>query len=160
MLMIEPKELRLGNIILFNGEPIKVMGIQTGTVLLDGVMRQSANGIDIEYNPIPAREDVLQPLPLNDFLLELMNKGKFPGYSGVFQHQYHSGGSAYSIMSDKEGYFVGMERGDGPVHITPCHFYYFHQLQNIHFAQYGEEIDISEHDVKIAWRAAKNLNKK
>ena len=134
------------------------MGVQTGTVLLDGVMRQSANGIDIE-DTIPASEDALQPLPLNDFLLESMRKGKFLGYAGMIQHQYHSGGSAYFIMCDEEGYFIGMERGDGPVHITPCHFYYFHQLQNIHFAQYGEEIDISEHDVKIAWRIAKNLNK-
>lgn len=157
--MIETKELRLGNIILFKGEPVKVMGVHTGTVLLDGVMRQSANGIDIEYNPIPASEDVLQPLPLNDFLLETMGKGRFRGYSGVVQHQYHSGGSAYFIMSDDEGYFVGMERNDEPMHITPCRFWYFHQLQNIHFAQYGTEIDINEHVVKIAWRTAKNLNK-
>lgn len=157
--MIETKELRIGNIILFKGEPIKVMGVHTCTVLLDGVMRPSTNGIDVEYNPIPASEDALQPLPLNDFLLESMRKVKFQGYSGMIQHQYHSGGSAYSIMCDEEGYFIGMEREDGPVHITPCHFYFFHQLQNIHFTQYGEEIDISEHDVKIAWRTAKNLNK-
>lgn len=157
--MIDTRELRIGNIILFQGEPVKVMGIHTGSVLLDGVMRPAANGIDIEYNPIPASEDALQPLPLNDSLLESMKKGKFVGYSGVIQHQYHAGRSAFTIMSDEEGYFIGMERGDGPVHITPCHFYYFHQLQNIHFAQYGEEIDISEHEVKIAWRTAKNLNK-
>lgn len=157
--MIETKELRIGNIILFSGEPVKVMGIHSGTVLLDGVMRPSANGIDIEYNPIPAGEDALQPLPLNDFLLETMGKGRFGGYSVMIQHQYHAGRSAYSIMSDDEGYFIGMESGDGPIHITPCHFHYFHQLQNIHFAQYGEEIDISEDDVKRAWRTAKNLNK-
>lgn len=157
--MIDPSELRIGNIILFNGEPVKVMGIQTGTVLLDGVMRQSANGIDIEYNPIPADEDVLQPLPLNDFLLETMGKGRFSGYSGTIQHQYHPRSSAYSIMSDEDGYFIGMERSDGPIHITPCHFLYYHQLQNIHFVQYGEEINISEHDVRMAWRTAKNLRK-
>lgn len=157
--MVDTKELRLGNIILFSGEPVKVMGIQTGFVLLDGIMRPSANGLDIEYNPIPANEDVLQPLPLNDFLLETMGKGRFSFYSGIIQHQYHLGRSAYSIMSDEEGYFIGMERDDGPIHITPCHFFYFHQLQNIHFAQYGEEIDISEHDAKRAWRTSKNLNK-
>lgn len=157
--MIETKELRLGNIILLSGEPVKVMGVHTGSVLLDGVMRPSANGIDIEYNPIPAKEDALQPLPLNDFLLESMRKGKFLGYSGVIQHQYHPSGSAYFIMSDDEGYFIGMEKNDAPMHITPCHFWYFHQLQNIHFAQYGTEIDISEEDVKRAWKTARNLNK-
>lgn len=157
--MIETKELRLGNIILFNGEPVKVMGIHTGTVLLDGVMRPSANGIDIEYNPIPASENALQPLPINDFLLETMRKGKFIGYSGVMQHQYHQRSSVYTIMSDGDSYFIGMEKEDGPVHITPCRFYFFHQLQNIHYAQYGEEIEISEHNVKTAWRLAKSLNK-
>lgn len=157
--MIDPKELRLGNIILFNGEPVKVMGLHTGTVLLDGVMRPSVNGIDVEYNPIPASEEAVQPLPLNDFLLETMGKGKFVGYSGVEQHQYHQRSSVYTIMSDGDGYFIGMEKEYDPVHITPCRFFFFHQLQNVHFAQYGEEIDISEHDVKTAWRLAKSLNK-
>ena len=40
--MIDTRELRIGNIILFQGEPVKVMGIHTGTVLLDGVMRLAA----------------------------------------------------------------------------------------------------------------------
>ena len=64
--MINTSELRIGNIILFNGEPIAVKGIHTNSVLLDGVMRPSVNGIDFEYNPIPAKEDCLQPLPLNE----------------------------------------------------------------------------------------------
>lgn len=157
--MIETRELRIGNIILFQGEPVKVMGIHTGSVLLDGVMRRSDNGIDIEYNPIPAQEDILEPLPLNDFLLETMGMGRFRGYSGVILHQYHQGSSIYSIMSEEEGYFIGMEKEDGPVHITPRHFYFFHQLQNLHFSQYGEEINIGEEDVKRAWRTAKNLGK-
>lgn len=157
--MIETRELRIGNIILFHGEPVEVMGIHTGSVLLDGVMRPSANGIGIEYNPISAQEDTLEPLPLNDFLLETMGMGRFKSYSGVTQHQYHPGGSIYSIMFDEEGYFIGMEKEDGPVHITPRHFYFFHQLQNLHFSQYGEEINIDEEDVKRAWRTAKNLGK-
>lgn len=157
--MIDPTELRIGNIILFQNEPAKVLGILSGSVLLDGVMRPSGNGIDIDYNPIPASENALQPLPLNDFLLESMRKGKFVGYSGVIQHQYHQRSSVYTIMSDGDGYFIGMEKEDGPVHITPCRFYFFHQLQNIHYAQYGEEIDISEQNVKTAWRLARSLNK-
>ena len=157
--MINTKELRIGNIIMFQGEPVKVMGIHTGTVLLDGIVRPSANGIGVEYNPISASEEVLQPLLLNDFLLETMRKGRFEGHTGISQHQYHPRSSVYTIMSDEEGYFIGMEGEDRPVHITPCHFYFFHQLQNIHFAQYGEEIDITEPVVKAACRTAKNLNK-
>ena len=65
--MIDTNELRIGNIILFQGEPAKVMGVHTGSVLLDGVMRPSANGIDIEYNPIPASEDALRPCHLTTF---------------------------------------------------------------------------------------------
>lgn len=28
-------------------------------------------------------------------------------------------------------------------------------LQNIYFAQYGEDFSVSEHDLKIAWRTVK-----
>ena len=68
--MIKTSELRIGNMILMGGEPVVVKGIQTNTVLLDGVMRFAADGINIEYNPIPANDDVVQPLPLSDLLLE------------------------------------------------------------------------------------------
>ncbi len=156
--MINTSELRIGNIILFNGEPIAVKGIHTNSVLLDGVMRPSVNGIDFEYNPIPAKEDCLQPLPLSDFLLESMKRSRFEDEFGE-QHLYHHRSSSYTIRKDDEGYYIGMYKNDGPIHITPNHFHSYHQLQNVYFAQYGEEFGVSEHDVKIAWRIVKAFNR-
>ena len=156
--MINTSELRIGNIILFNGEPIVVKGIHTNTVLLDGVMRQAADGINIEYNPIPAIEDCLQPMPLSDFLLESMKRGRVLDGYGV-QHPYSLRSATYTIRHDEEGYFIGMFKEDGPIHITPNHFHYYHQLQNIYYAQYGEEFCVSENDVNIAWRTVKALNR-
>lgn len=156
--MIDTSELRIGNIILFGGAPVVVKGIQTNTVLLDGVMRPAPDGINIEYNPIPANEDIVQPLPLCDFLLESMKRGRIVNRYGV-QHPYNLRSSTYLICEDEEGYFIGLLKKDGPIHITPNHFHCFHQLQNIYYAQYGEEFDVSEQDVKIAWRTAKALNK-
>ena len=156
--MINTSELRIGNIILFNGEPIVVKGIHTNTVLLDGVMRKAADGINIEYNPIPANDERLQPLQLSDFLLESMKRGRIDDGFGV-QHPYNPRSSTYMICQDDEGYYIGMFKEDGPIHITPHHLHYYHQLQNIFFAQYGEEFGINEHDVKIAWCTAKALNR-
>ena len=72
--MIDTQELRLGNIVLFKGEPVIVKGIHTGMVFLNGVMRPSVDNIHIEYTPIPASEICLQPLPISDFLLESMKR--------------------------------------------------------------------------------------
>jgi len=155
--MIDTQELRLGNIVLFNGEPAIVKGIHTGTVFLDGVVRPSADDFHMEYNPIAASEECLQPLPLSDFLLESLKRGGWEDRFGV-QHQYHSRSGHYTIRKDDDGYYIAMFKEDGPVHITPGHFHSFHQLQNIHFAQYGYEIGISEHDVKVAWRIVKSHN--
>lgn len=156
--MINTSELRLGNIILFNGEPVKVKGIHSNSVLLDGVMRPAANDMGVEYNPVPANEDSLQPLPLSDFLLESMKRGRMMIGDSV-QHPYHLGSATFTICSDDEGYYIGMSASGQPAHITPNHFYYYHQLQNIYFAQYGKEFGVSEQDIKIAWRTVKALNR-
>jgi len=153
--MIDTQQLRLGNIVLFNGEPVIVKGIHTGMVFLDGVMWPSTDAIHIEYNPISASEDCLQPLPLSDFLLESLKRARWEDKHG-YQHQYHARSANYTIRKDEEGYYIAMFKEDGPIHITPGHFHYYHQLQNIHFAQYGYELGISEDDVRIAWRIVKN----
>ena len=129
-------------------------GIHTGTVFLEGVMRPSADDIHIEYNPIRACDDFLQPLPLSDAFFESLKLGKWEDQFG-YQRQYHGSSSTYTIRVDEDGYYIGMIRHDGPIHITPTRFKAIHQLQNIHFAQYGEELSISYQDVKTAWRITK-----
>lgn len=156
--MIDSCELRIGNIILFHGEPIVVKGVLSEVVYLDEVVRQSANGNVVEFIPILTSDASVQPLPLNDFLLEQMGRSRIVDDNGK-RHIYYARSSNYFIFKETDGYFIGMCNSVGPVHITPGKFHYFHQLQNICFAQYGNEIDISEKEVKLAWHTAKNLGK-
>lgn len=156
--MINTLELRIGNIILFNGEPVVVKGVFPDVVYLDGVVRQSASGNGVEFKPILISDASVQPLPLNDFLLEQMQRNRIVDRNGK-RHVYYVRSSNFFIFEDSDGYFIGMCNSVGPIHITPGKFHYYHQLQNIYFAQYGNEIDISEKTVKLAWRTAKNLGK-
>ena len=149
--MINPQELRIGNFILFNGEPTMVKGILADAVMLDGTMPLEGDGTYEEHITIPANNDSLKPLPLSGTLLEALRKGRWEDDFGI-QYQYHSRSGHYTIRKDEDGYYIGMYKSDGPVHITPGHILYLHQLQNIHFAQYGYEMDVHEHDVIIAWR--------
>ena len=86
-----------------------------------------------------------------------MKRGRFEDEFGV-QHPYNLRNATYTIRHDEEGYYMGMYKNDGPIHITPNHFYYYHQLQNIFFAQYGEEFGVSMNEIKIAWRTTKAFN--
>ena len=156
--MIDSCGLRIGNIILFHGEPIVVKGVLSEVVYLDGVVRQSASGNGVEFKPILISDASVQPLPLNDFLLEQMQRNRIVDRNGK-RHVYYVRSSNFFIFEDSDGYFIGMCNNVGPIHITPGKFYYYHQLQNIYFAQYGNEIDISEKEVKLAWHTAKNLGK-
>lgn len=154
-IMINTNELKIGNIILYNGEPIAVKGVMEDAVLLDEVERRAIDGVHKEYQPILANDSSLEPFPLNDFLLEQMGKGKHP-LGGI---KYHHSGSTFLIYSDNDGYFIGIHGQDRPSYFTPGHFWYLHQLQNVHYAQYGEEIDVDVDTVKRAYQLAVDLNK-
>lgn len=156
--MINSLELRIGNIILFNGEPIVVKGVLPDVVYLDGIVRQSTVGNGVEFIPILTSDASVQPLPLNDFLLEQMGRNRIVDRNGK-RHVYYVRSSNFFIFKESDGYFIGMCNSVGPILITPGKFYYYHQLQNICFSQYGNEIDISEKAIKLAWSTAKNLGK-
>lgn len=156
--MINTNELRIGNIVLYNREPIVVKGVAEDAVFLEGIERTMIDGVHREYQPIPANDASLEPFPLNDFLLEQMRKGKYP-LEGFIRHMYHRSSSTFLIYSDDDGYFIGVPGPGRPSYLTPGHFWYLHQLQNIHFAQYNEEIDIDVETAKLAWQTAVNLNR-
>ena len=156
--MINTSELRIGNIILYNGQPIVVKGVMEDFVLLEGIVRNANDGVQNEYKPIPANDSSLEPLPLNDFLLEQLGKGKYP-IGGIMRHMYHRSSSTFLIYADNDGYFIGVPGQGRPSYLTPGHIWFLHQLQNIHYAQYGEEIDIDVDTTTRAFQLAENLNK-
>lgn len=137
--MINPSELRIGSIVLLNGIPTEVQGIGPNGKLLNGY--QDGDSID--------------PFPLNDFILEQL-LGKYTiNKKKVFNYYKNS---TYFVAYE-EGYFVGMYDGSKLIHLTPCRIHYLHQLQNIHFAQFGNELGLTMNKVIRVWNTAKSLSR-
>lgn len=155
--MINPSELRIGNIILFKGEPIKVVGIRLGSVMLDGVMYETNNPQhSYEYHQIPVSEDVLSPLYLSDALLERIRTRVYRSEGNVYPLRNNMN---FLIMKGADGFFVGMDRSDGPMHLTPHSFTAYHQLQNIYYSMYGEELPIEIGKIKQELSLLKELGR-
>ena len=153
--MITPSELRIGNIILFNGEPVKVMGIQSGTVMLEGVMYETGNpNFPYEYRQIPADDASLEPIPLIDDILQKI-RTRIP-MNGKRAYKYYGTKATFLIFEDEDGggYYIGMTYMDQVFRVTPQPLYYFHQLQNIYFAQYGDEFDFNERLLSLSVKNA------
>lgn len=151
--MINTAELRIGNYVLFNKQLIKVKGITANAVMLEGVMYETGNpNFPYEYKLIPASDASIQPIPLNDDILQKLC-GRIP-MNGGYAYKYYGARVTFLIYEDDEGYYIGMNYMDNVFHITPCHLQSLHQLQNICFAQYGAEMDINE---RILRRSIENV---
>lgn len=149
--MINPTELRIGNVILFNNQPILVHGIRTNGVMLDGVLYNTGDPLhQFDYTLIETGDQRLQPLLLEDFLLELILGRYQVNNREVFVYSRHNG-RTFFICHEEGGYFIGMYMGDQLIHISPFHFRSYHQLQNIHYAQYGEELDVDFETLRNRW---------
>ena len=141
--MVNPSELRIGNYILFNKQPTMVKGVTANAVMLDGVMLQPENpNSPYEYQLINAEDDRLQPIPLIDDILQKI-RTRIP-LNGRKAYKYYGTKATFLIYEYEEGYFIGMNYRNQVFRVTPRSLYYFHQLQNVYFAQYGDEFDFNE----------------
>lgn len=149
--MINPSELRIGNVILFNNQPIIVRGIKEVGVMLEGVMFQTGDPLrPYDYQLIYAEDQRISPLLLNNRLLDLVMRRY--RVNGVIVYNYHAhNGGTFFVKNEGMGLFVGMYNGDNLIHITPHSFRYYHQLQNIHFAQFGEELNVDFDELVGYW---------
>jgi len=120
--MIKPSELRLGNIISHNGEPVPVVQIERRFKT-----RYRLNDLDVDERTI---EDHFQPIPLTPALL--YNAG-FSTPRDYVSTVVERGG----VMID---YHLGKFRLRENNRIT---IDYVHQLQNLYFALTGEELSIT-----------------
>lgn len=141
--MINPRELRVGNYILFNKQPIMVKGVTANAVMLDGVMFQTDNpNFPYQYQLIPAEDERLEPIPLIDDILQKI-RTRIP-INGTRAYKYYGTKATFLIFEDEDGYYIGMTYRNQVFRMTPHRLDYFHQLQNIYFAQYGTEFDFNE----------------
>ena len=147
--MIEPSELRVGNYILYNNQPVMVKGVTVNTVNLDGVMYETGNpNFPFDYKTIYAADNSLRAIPLCDTILQGV-RSRIPRKGG-FAYSYYGSKATFLIYPDDEGYFIGVDFRGNLIHVTPNHVNTLHQLQNIYFAQYGIEMDINENRLKQA----------
>jgi hypothetical protein len=149
--MVNLKELRIGNIILHNGQPAEVLGVGPKGLLING----HKDG------------DSLEPLPLSNYLLEQL-LGKYPvngkrvfcyyksTYFLDYEEQKDWTGNIYQEYS---GYYVGMYDKSQLIHVTPHHFHFYHELQNVYFAQFGTEIGVSFDKITRVWINAINIGR-
>lgn len=152
--MINTTELRIGNYILFNKQPIMVKGVTTSAVMLDGVMYETGNpNFPYEYRLIPADDARLEPIPLIDDILQKI-RTRIP-MSGKRAYKYGTK-ATFLIFEDEDsrGYYIGMNYMDQVFRVTPQPLYFFHQLQNIYFAQYGDEFDFNERLLSLSVKNA------
>ena len=152
--MINTTELRIGNYILFNKQPIMVKGVTTSAVMLDGVMYETGNpNFPYEYRLIPADDARLEPIPLIDDILQKI-RTRIP-MSGKRAYKYYGTKATFLIFEDEDSrYYIGMNYTDQVFRVTPQPLYFFHQLQNIYFAQYGDEFDFNERLLSLSVKNA------
>lgn len=127
--MIETAELRIGNYVLYDKQPVTVQGVTAGDVLINGLS-------------ISATDSKVSPIPLCDFLLQNIRQKIFE--KDRFCYTYHKNSTFMIYIEGNGDYFIGLNYQGDVCHVTTTPILYLHQLQNICFAQYGEEMIIDE----------------
>lgn len=138
--MIQPKELRIGNLILLPGDIIfKVNSIDSRGIELQCRVKDNGNALRM---PEPGQlSERLMPIPLTEEWLiklgfELTGSGKVFSdfiFQGSFMVQMHKSTNTFDYgFVDNDETFNNFGNG---VH-------YVHQLQNLYFALTGEELEV------------------
>lgn len=123
--MIDPKELRIGNLVEWYGVPLKVTGIRDG-IYTESPPRHLVENLPMcDINPIPISPEWLERFGF------YRHRDSFSLSFGIYDAEFDT----------KNGYFYLScnEYEDLVEHIK-----YVHQLQNLYFALTGEELKVKE----------------
>lgn len=146
--MINTQELRIGNYVFYKDQAILLKGVKENTVFLDGVLVETYNlNQPYDYKPISADDACLRPIPLCDAILQKIRL-RMPIEGGYCYTYYKNYPSFLIYMNNNNGYYIGLNYQGEVCRVTPGPLYYLHQLQNIYYAQYGIEMDVSEKILK------------
>ncbi len=125
--MIEPKELRIGNYILYNDELVMVQGITANNVFINGIS-------------VAANSQNIRPIQLCDIILRNIRQST----SGHKCYTYYKTSTFMIYVDDNGNFFIGLDYQGNVCHVTIKPILYLHQLQNIHYAQYGKDMIIDK----------------
>lgn len=129
--MVNPSELRVGNYVLYNNQPVMVFGISVNAVMLNGFNQE-----------IAVNESIIRPIPLVDTILQKV-RSRIPSPEGL-AYSYYGAKATFLIYPEHNGCFIGLNNRGKVFRVTPHIINYLHQLQNIFYAQYGVEMEINE----------------
>ena len=123
--MINKRELRIGNLVIVNGEIIKVEEIKSG-------------GINPNWDSYEYSYDDLQPIPLTNEILEKLSLEKFNRYYSIYKN--------WELVISKEGnkYIIDNIDGDISHYDNDYKIRFLHQLQNIYYILNFKELDVSK----------------
>lgn len=143
--MINPNELRIGNIILCNDKISKVLGLTIhngwGSVWVDSfIYEYDDSSLLSRCNPIPITEEWLIKLGFNKKGIE-----KEINFEGAIKYENEK---VFDMVFyfELEFYYiidVNTDKYEDYVYTTKI-FKYIHQLQNLYFALTGKELEIKE----------------
>ena len=121
-----------------------VKGLTSNAVMLEGVIYATDDpNHPYEYKHINANSDSIKPIPLCDLILETIRQ-RIPLKDGYVYSYYHERASFFIFKDEIDGYYIGLKDKKEVYRVTPKSLKYLHQLQNVYFAQYGNEMDINE----------------
>lgn len=136
--IMEPKDLRIGNILKYEGEYVHVtqvsMDIDDEYQEIIGFCKLGKHTDEIaDWNR--ALCDKLNPVTLTPELLEILGfEITYPENDGGFDHYSIAGFPGFLYLGGTNYFFYTIN--DNPI-------VYLHQLQNIYFALTGEELEIN-----------------
>lgn len=149
IMMIDSRELRIDNILLFNNQIAVVKGVFTGHVYLDGVLRITDNPIyPNDYREISVNDPAIRPLPLGDSIIRLFFSSIHDDGGGTCP--FGEGGN-YWVFHEGDSFFVGMNLSGEIVHIIPHHIVSFHELQNAYYTIHGEDLPVDVDSLRMKW---------
>ena len=135
--MIDPRELRIGNLIRINGKEL--------TIAINTIQEI----IQHKVKPPEIRKDKWEAIPLTSELLErfgFTNAEKVmsePTGKGMFFIQVSS--SQFLTTDLKRGWEMCHKEQGGKIVPTPCpQLKFCHQLQNLYFALTGKELELKQ----------------
>lgn len=124
--MIEPRELRIGNLIAYNGRPDQVIHLTN----------QHIETFVGPEEPLLADSDSWSPIPLTTEWLERFGFEKYKDYDEgeLMRHG--------KVLLTKKFALRYSDTNDDWYYSTAIVLQYVHQLQNLYFALTGTELDL------------------
>lgn len=138
--MIDPKELRIGNWVNYEGKPVRAICVGTSLRNFDCRANENPFCMMSSENQVidSADPNMFSPMELTGAILQKVGFAKYSlnGYTEHFEYSKFIGGEVIRITALHDCHF------SITLHHTARHIASLHDLQNKIFAVTGEELEV------------------